>query len=303
MITIPETTLNNSNPEIYVSKSMDDSVLFYLHHEGEGQCYIDTDISVDSDRDGKTENDFDIPCNTPILRKYTPLTESIIGRVYFEYNGKLVFKNFNVSFEASEILLDETNKTLYTDITTLINGIEDTTIGNTDLKTLLDILRKNLLDKNQTSANVVGIQTHITETAILIDAEQKALLESIITRLSNADTVSALGGNEYEKAREAILTILPTGLSTLIREDFTQFENNSERLDEEGKRESLNAIITLIASKGPEYEFQANDMTTFIQPEFCKIFAFYDIASEACNTLLVPGDTTTPNTSGESSNN
>ncbi|MDD2536947.1 MAG: PKD domain-containing protein [Candidatus Absconditabacteria bacterium] len=303
LITIPETTLNNSNPEIYVSKSMDDSVLFYLHHEGEGQCYIDTDISVDSDRDGKTENDFDIPCNTPILRKYTPLTESIIGRVYFEYNGKLVFKNFNVSFEASEILLDETNKTLYTDITTLINGIEDTTIGNTDLKTLLDILRKNLLDKNQTSANVVGIQTHITETAILIDAEQKALLESIITRLSNADTVSALGGNEYEKAREAILTILPTGLSTLIREEFTQFENNSERLDEEGKRESLNAIITLIASKGPEYEFQANDMTTFIQPEFCKIFAFYDIASEACNTLLVPGDTTTPNTSGESSNN
>jgi peptidoglycan hydrolase CwlO-like protein len=40
--------------------------------------------------------------------------------------------------------LDEENKEIYNDITKLINGIEDLSIENTDLKKSLDKLRKNL---------------------------------------------------------------------------------------------------------------------------------------------------------------
>jgi hypothetical protein len=170
LITIPETSLNNATPEIYVGKTMDNSILFYLNYEYEGRCYIDTDISVDSNKDGKTDNDQDIPCNTLQMRTYTPQFESIIGRVYFEYNGKLVFKNFSVSFEGFNVVMDQNNLLIYQDITTLINGIEDRSIGNSDLKVALDVLRKNLLDKNQTSANVVALQNQIKDTSIYIDA-------------------------------------------------------------------------------------------------------------------------------------
>jgi hypothetical protein len=129
LITIPETSFNNTLPEIYVSKTMNNAVLFYLHYEGTGTtCFIDTDISKDSNQDGQTDNDKDIPCNSLKLRTYEPQFESIIGRIYFENNGKLVFKNFSVTFEGFEVVMDEENKLIYQDITTLMNGIEEKTL-------------------------------------------------------------------------------------------------------------------------------------------------------------------------------
>jgi hypothetical protein len=128
LITIPEASMNNASPEIYVSKTMDNSVLFYLNYEYDGRCYIDTDVSVDSDKDGKPDNDQDIPCNTLHLWKYNPQFESIIGRMYFDYNGRLVFKNFSVSFEGFDVVMDQNNLLIYQDITTLINGIEEKTL-------------------------------------------------------------------------------------------------------------------------------------------------------------------------------
>ena len=192
LLSIPETSLSNGNPEIYVAKTMENSVLYYLHYEGEGRCYIDIDTSIDSNRDGKIDNDQDIPCNVLSLREYDPQFESIMGRVYFDYQGKLVFKNFSVTFEGYDVVMDQINLLLYQDITTLMNGIADTSAGNADLKVLLDSLRKNLLDKNQTSATVIAIQTHLNEANIYIDQTQKDLLDSVLFRLSNVDTISAL---------------------------------------------------------------------------------------------------------------
>ena len=247
LITIPETSFTNTTPEIYISKSMNNAVLFYLYNEGTGTCFIDTDISKDSNQDGKTDNDQDIPCNTLQLRTYDPQFESIIGRVYFESEGKLFFKNFSVSFEGYDLVLDQDNLLIYQDITTLINGIEDRSIGNTDLKTLLDVLRKNLLDKHQTSATLVALQTHIAESSIFIDAGQKELLDSIILRLSNSDTIAAMGGNAYEQARNEILALLPHNLRVEVEPMFVAFELQAERLDNEAKREKLTAILNYIS--------------------------------------------------------
>lgn len=283
MITIPETSFTNATPEIYVSKSMNNSILFYLSYEGAGTCFIDVDISQDSNQDGKTDNDQDIPCNTLHLQTYDPKFESTIGKVYFtDEAGKLFFKNFSVSFEGYELVLDQDNLLIYQDITTLINGIEDRTIGNTDLKTLLDILRKNLLDKNQTTATVVQIQDHIKETSIQIDQGQKDLLDSILLRLSNADTVSAAGGNAYEQARDEILYLLPTNLRAEVGPMFADFEAQAERLEPEAKKEKLNMILKYITDRASAYQMDQNDIQGFIMPQFCKILSHYDIQSNAC---------------------
>ena len=282
MITIPETSFINTTPEIYVSKSMRNSVLFYLYYEGTGTCFIDTDISKDSNQDGKTDNDQDIPCNTLQLRNYNPQFESVIGRVYFEDEGRLFFKNFSVSFEGYDLVLDQDNLLIYQDITTLINGIEDRSIGNTDLKTLLDVLRKNLLDKHQTSATLVALQTHIVESSIAIDAGQKELLDSIIARLSNSDTIAAMGGNAYEQARNEILALLPHNLRNEVEPMFVAFELQAERLDTEAKRQKLTDILNYISQNAGAYQMDQNDVNGFIVPEFCNILAYYDIQSSAC---------------------
>jgi hypothetical protein len=49
MITIPETTLTNQNPEIFLSKNMKNALLMYINNDSGETCYVDTDISTDSD--------------------------------------------------------------------------------------------------------------------------------------------------------------------------------------------------------------------------------------------------------------
>jgi hypothetical protein len=287
LVTIPETSLNNSNPEIYVAKTMENSVLYYVHYEGEGKCYIDVDTSVDSNKDGKKDNDQDIPCNTLTLRQYNPQFESIMGRIYFDYQGKFVFKNFSVNFEGYDVVMDQTNLLLYQDITTLMNGIVDNNVGNADLKLLLDDLRKNLLDKNQTSATVIAIQTHLTEAAIYIDQTQKDLLDSILIRLSNIDTISALGANEYDKAKMEILTMLPTNLKTEVESMFSQFELKAGNLDDEEKKTEINNILNHIRKNAEQYEISREDVDGFFLVKICEILNYYSIASNLCDAAII----------------
>jgi hypothetical protein len=296
LITIPETAFNNSSPEIYVGKTMNNQVLFYLNYEYDGRCYIDTDTSVDSDKDGKTDNDQDIPCNTIQMRTYAPQFENIIGRIYFDYNGKLVFKNFSVSFEGFEVVMDQNYLLIYQDITTLVNGIEDRTIGNTDLKTLLDILRKNLLDRNQTSANLVAIENHIRTTSIAVDAGQKSLLDSIISRLSNADTVSAMGGTEYDKAKAEIQAALPHNLRAEISPKFAQFEASIDNSDDAVRYEKLSAIFAYIKANAEVYQMDVNDVDGIILKELCKILEYYNLStySKSCDATAITVNTDAP---------
>jgi hypothetical protein len=284
LITIPETSFANTNPEIYVSKSMNNSVLFYLNYEYEGICFIDTDISKDTNQDGKTDNDQDIPCNTLQLWKYDPQVESIIGRVWFDNAGKMVYKTFSVDFEGFDVVMDPNNLLIYQDITTLMNGVEEISVGNSALKKLLNDLRTSLLDKIQTSSNVVALQTHIKESSILIDQGQKELLESIITRLSNGDTISALGGNAYEQAKREILAILPHNLKIEVEPLFLQFEASAEHLDNDAKKEKLTAILSYIAANASAYQMDQNDIDGIILKEFCNILAYYEIQSSRCAT-------------------
>jgi hypothetical protein len=296
LITIPETAMNNTTPEIYVSKTMNNSILFYLHYEREGKCYLDTDISNDSDKDGKADNDEDIPCNTLQMRTYTPQFESIIGRVYFEHNGKLVFKNFHVIFEGFEVVMDQNNLLIYQDITTLINGIEDKSVGNTDLKTLLDILRKNLLDKNQTSANIVSLQNHIRDASIYLDEGQKNLLESIISRLANADTVSAMGGTAYDTAKAEIQTLLPHNLRVEIAPKFAQFELSIEHLDDDARYQKLSEIFSYIKANAEAYQMDVNDVDGIILKEFCTIIEYHKLSnySKSCSSTAITVNTEVP---------
>ncbi|GHW02403.1 hypothetical protein AGMMS50249_1890 [candidate division SR1 bacterium] len=300
LLTIPETSFNNADPEIYVSKQMNNSVLFYLVYEGIGTCFVDTDISVDSDHDGKSDNDVDIPCNTLNLWTYNPQFDSIIGRIYFPQNDSLVFKNFSVSFEEyANDLMDENTEELYRDITRLYNGILDSSIGNADFRKLLDNLRKNLLDKAQTSANIVAIQTHLQESLISLDNEQIMLLDSIIARLSTAETIAVMGGTEYDQAKNEILAGVPSNMREQVSIMFSDFESTTDILDETGKKEKLTAILNFISQNAGENGISKVDLDNFFLVQFCKILNYYNIVSDTCGVQsLTPSiDITLPDVS------
>jgi regulator of replication initiation timing len=59
--------------------------------------------------------------------------------------------------------LDDDQLEIYNEITTLVNGIEDLSVENTDLKKSLDRLRKNLNNRPEVTTLVVQINDQIED--------------------------------------------------------------------------------------------------------------------------------------------
>jgi regulator of replication initiation timing len=164
---------------------LNNTFVIYINNENNGICYVDTDISSDSNWDWETDNDEDIMCNEIEKITYGTDYESVIWRIYFTNNWQLIFKNYYVTFEWIISELDDEKKEIYNDISKLLNWIEDISIENTDLKSSLDRLRKNLNNYNERSVIILIIKTQIFDWWIMIDAKQKELLDSILSRLTN----------------------------------------------------------------------------------------------------------------------
>ena len=287
ILTIPETTFNNNNPEIFLPKIMNDTLLMYVNYEWEWSCYVDIDISSDSDKDWHTDNDVDAACNTVAKLKYTPNYESVIWKVIFTDNGKQVSQNFYVTFEWFILELSDEYREIYNNITTLINWIDDRIWENANLKSSLDVLRKNLNNRILVSSTVMTIRSIQAEWGISLDTKQKDLLSDILSSLDNEDTIDTVWLNAYEKNREEILAILPYSSKSVIRDMFKNFEDKIETLDKETKAAELKNIRNRIGEIWQNGEIDNTDMS-LIDQAFCNVFEYYDITSytKTCGTEI-----------------
>ena len=284
MITIPETTFTNANPEIFLSKAMKNTLIMYINNENWETCYVDTDVAMDSDRDWKTDNDMDILCNKLAKIKYEPEYESVWWRVYFMNNWKLTFKNFYVTFEWIILELDEEKREIYNDITTLYYWIEDISTENTTLKRLLDSLRKNLNNRSEVSSLVISIKDQINNWWIKIDLRQKESLDAILSRLDNEDTIISVWRSEYDKNKQEILTLLPSGkwytIKSTVEKMFDDFDEKSYSYTLDDKKKELASIRNTIITDGKKNKrmYNENDFT----PYFCNIYDYYNISDKKC---------------------
>lgn len=193
------------------------------------KCRIDTDITVDTNLDGKADNDPEFACNRIVNKNYLPISESIIGRIRYQQSGsQTVFKqNFTVTFADYENkLLDDTLKVQYAKLNQLIAGIDDAkSIANADLKSLLITLRNDLGDVQKTRGNVVQVEDYLSKKTTKLTQKQSEMLNDILIALSDHATIGAKGGSAYEVSKTAILQILPLTLQQSANANFNRFEN------------------------------------------------------------------------------
>ncbi len=290
MITIPETTFNNTNPEIFLSRVMNNTVLMYINNDTWWECYVDMDTAKDSDWDGKPDNDVDITCNKMAKIVYQPTYDSAIWRIYFTNNWQLTFKNFYVQFEWYILELDDEKLVIYKDITTLMNWIEDSSIENTNLKNSLNVLRTNLNDITVVTPTVISINEQIEAWWIKLSQKQKDLLDSILDNLSNPDTVISVWMSEYEISKMEILALVPknSNIRWEVEESFAEFEELS--LPEE----RVNVLTNLMDNIVSNWNLDPGDISSVIQPNFCSIVEYYNLTSytDICN--LNPNDNFKP---------
>ena len=280
IITVPEAKIINWNPQIFLDKEMNNTLIMYINNETLETCYVDTDISVDSNWDWKLDNDMDNQCNNVVKIEYNSDYVSAIWKIYFMSGGKLLSKNFYVTIEWYVLELDDDQLEIYNDITTLVNEIEDLSVENTDLKKSLDRLRKNLNNRPEVTTLVVQINEQIDNWWIMIDIKEKELLDSILFRLSNEDTIVLVRTNEYERNRDEIYALLPTqssNIKSVVEAMFQTFDDNSYSYTREERAIELENIWDTIIKDGKKnsWIFNESDFT----PYFCNIFDYYDIVT------------------------
>jgi hypothetical protein len=79
---------------------MENILLMYINNESWETCYVDTDISVDSNWDWKLDNDADILCNKIAKIVYDSNYESAIWGIYFtSKNNNIESQDFKVYIE------------------------------------------------------------------------------------------------------------------------------------------------------------------------------------------------------------
>ncbi|HMT26887.1 MAG TPA: PKD domain-containing protein, partial [Candidatus Absconditabacterales bacterium] len=134
MMAIPGALETGNNIIINVGKNLNNEITAYIIYNGSGDCYMDKDITIDSDSDGNKEQDRDIACNE--LRKipYLAQFDATIGRIYYNVDKKLLSKEVTVKFIDFDIDLPENTKILYTDLSNLINSLDAKTESEKFLK-------------------------------------------------------------------------------------------------------------------------------------------------------------------------
>lgn len=302
MITIPEMTMQNikdpetwkikdSRAEIFLAKNMDNMLLMYVYSQNEWTCFVDTDIATDSDWDGDATNDAVLLCNKMAKISYEPNYENVIWRVYFmmkdeSWKDTLTFKNFYVGFDWYGVPeLSAENLEIYNDINILMNGLDDSYVGNTTLKGYLDKLRRNLNNSSEVAALVIEINSQMETLSLKMDSKQKERLDSILARLSSPDTVVdvSVWMNNYERNKQEILALLPTEKWSNVKDEivkmFADFEANVTSYWLEERENVLNDIWDKILNDYKKNKYWDAD---FYTQYFCGIFDYYDIVSNKC---------------------
>ncbi len=194
ILSIPAVSLASGAIDFYVGKNLNNSILYYIKYDNSrGQCYVDTDLGVDSDGDGVKDNDKDFYCNQLYLQKYEPKYQSALGRIYYTNPANtLVSKDFNVSFLDFQTNLTPEMTAIYKEIQDVISSLAVGTTGTiNDFRTLLVSLRDGLIDENDTKSNVVSVKNFYDAKAIQLPDTQKNLLQDVFTRLTDSSVAAA----------------------------------------------------------------------------------------------------------------
>jgi len=316
ILSLPQPDIKNGRMEFFVWENLDNSILYNVlfdNANGAKDCYVDLDITVDSNEDGVKDQDRDMNCNELHFQKYEPQYDSVVARVYYQVWEKMMSEDFIVSFLDFEIDLPSDKRELYDKITIIVNWIDTSYDQNEYLKSLLISLKSGLLDDVDTKSTVVAIQDYMTTHEVVLTDDQASSLEVVITSLSDASVTAAEGKSEYEQAKSEILVILPHNLATDVKTKFFEFENTiggefdneagTDVSQQDQRKIILQDIVNMIWAAVPpawstvgDNQIHSDDMEIIVMPNMCKIMAFYDIPSTSCNNdglKTIPQETKT----------
>ena len=278
LLSIPKAKKENNIYKIEVWWVLENKVLLYVNQPSDW-CYIDKDISVDTDEDGDPTNDEDFDCIKPFVIEYPSNKQLIVWRIY--NNNKHI--DFEVNLIDVDIQLPKWLEETYNKISTIIeqlNQIDDENIWY--LKSLLLSLQNNLWDKIETDSLILQIQDWLDENNWLLSDNITKEIDSIIEQLQDKAVVAAMTKNQYALAKEDILMLFPEDNSKELEEKFSIIEEAN--WDKEQIKQVLQEILDLAVQLKNSADIDEETLN-LIKQDICIILNYYQIPSKACWTL------------------
>jgi succinate dehydrogenase flavin-adding protein (antitoxin of CptAB toxin-antitoxin module) len=110
---------------------------------------------------------------------------------YQAADGRLVTKDILVNFLDYEIKLTPAQQQTYTALERYIESLDTSKSKVSDLKVILENLRRSLIDGLSTSAEVVTVRNFVATEKPDLSEQQKTQLEDILIKLDTESTKAA----------------------------------------------------------------------------------------------------------------
>ena len=294
---------------ITVWSQLENEISFYPQYQSQWNCFIDLDLSEDSDGDEDPIFDQDIACNKLTNHMFTSNKATQKWSIYFVYNWELTSIPLQINLldntAPSQAEITDDIRESYNRVEDLISDIENGVVQN-DIyySQLLENLRTSLVDGEDLSSIILQLHEYVNNSNLNLPDDHKDRLEILMLGLTDETLQAALGGTEYDTSKANILTRFsysPTKKAEL-RAMFQELEAN--RGDKDAIKEQLNNIWTVTENEFTAWNIDEIDRNE-VEIHACAIAFYYDVPTQRCGTDAPPvnGDSAANDDAQGSSNN
>lgn len=276
LLTLPQSVKDNTWYNIVSAWLYNNYIIWYYKSDNK-DCFIDKNISIDSNDDQDTTNDKDLMCNEVYKLTYENLPE-----VSLLINDAWEKTTVKITFPATQLSLPQEYQEQYSRIQKVIDklSVDD---KNAYLVKLLSNLLNNLDDKVDRDSILLEIDSYIKQNNI--DPDLKIEIESIVSSLSDLSTNAAINWNA------SALTQLKSDVDFLMLDDSnkTQINDIFAKLQESSTKEERKALLQDLLNIWIDMKKAGNldeEQLQVIKSSICGLMNFYDIKTQACWTEL-----------------
>lgn len=283
-LTIPEIQSQGNNYAITVGDQLDNTVSYILQYAGSGDCYMDTNIAIDTNGDTITDNDDDVRCNELISITYEPVQASLPARVYYDRGSEQITHDVTINFVDITNTLTPDQQVIYTKLWTIINKIPSDSGQDRYLRELLVKLQAALDDRDVRGGLILDIESAIDVGGLTLADAQKNQIIAILNTMKDDALIAASGGSAYDQSKAEIMLLAWEVLWSTISSHFTAIETSTADTPDAIKEELHQILQKMTASVGQEGGIDETDVNVILLPNICRIMEYYDIVSETCQT-------------------
>jgi len=283
ILSVPQAEKNSQGEvEIPVSGATNNSVDIFIAHEQ--NCFLDLDVTGDSNGDGDPTFDEDIPCNELTSFALFPTAKTQTGRLYFVLDGSIKERDVLFSFlDFEDSSINEEWQRAADKIDTLLQDhtpIQDDQ-NSQFYRDILKNMKWSLGTREELSGLVIQLRQLVENNPNLLNDTLEIDTLNLIDALSNSVVQEVYGGTEYAVAKKEI-TIWFTGeAKDRMDQLFSQFEKQLWNKDQ--LKATLDDILNLAWEVKNNWNIDEVDFNHVIN-NLCKIIVFYDLPSKTCWT-------------------